>query len=190
MSLPPTMWCNGTLVIFDGPRRLAWSTTSPGQWSPVALWPTPRQAERVVDHLHQGGSVLILVEQEQIDIPMYVEEASRLPDRVTAELTTDDVIAELHVRALDWLPESLRERGLRFLRETDRCIENQPDLLLPHLLLEEPDHEPGNLRFGRVRAPRPFTDARLTAAVDHLFAPAGDRFPAPEARPVTMETAS
>ncbi len=190
MSLSPTMWCGSTLVIFDGPRRLTWSTNPPGQWSPVSLWPTHHQAERVLDYLHKGGSVLVMVEQEQTNIPLYIEEAARFPDSVSARLSQDDVITDLQIPALDWLPEALRERGLRFLRDTSRTIHSRPEMLLPQLLLEEPGADPCNLRFARVRAPRPFTDERLRSTVDHLFAPTGDPFLAPDLHPATMETAS
>jgi hypothetical protein len=84
----------------------------------------------------------------------------------------------------------MRERGLRFMRETASSIRERPDLLLPHLIVEEPGQEPDNLRFARIRTPRPFTDDRLKAAVDQLFTPTGDRFLAPGLRQATMETAS
>lgn len=190
MSLSPTMWCGGTLVIFDGPKRLAWSTTPPGQWSPISLWPTPRQAERVVDRLRAGGNVLVLMEQDQTSVPMFVEEAMRFPGRSTARMTTDGVITELHIPALDWLPGPLRDRGLRFLRETASSIRQRPDLLLPHLLVDEPGQAPDNLRFARIRSPHSFTDDRLRSAVDHLFAPTGERHSVPGPLSATMEKAS
>jgi hypothetical protein len=171
------------LVIFDGPRRLTWRNSSPGQWSPVALWPTTRQVAQVTDHLQSGGTVLILVEQEQTNVPMYAEEAAQAPDALAAKVIEDGEFAEVRIPALDWLPEPLRERGRQFLRDTACFIERQPDLLLPHLLVEEPGQSPWNLRFARLRTLRSFTDDQLRTAANHLFAPA-------KAALATMETAS
>ncbi|GAA3824690.1 hypothetical protein GCM10022403_067630 [Streptomyces coacervatus] len=172
MSDSPTLWCGSTLVVFDGPRRLIWRAAAADQWSLAGLWPSARQAAQVTDHLDSGGAVLVLVEQEQTTVPMYAEEAARVPEALAAEVVVDGELAEIRVPALDWLPEPLRERGRQFLRDTACFISKQPDLLLPHLLVEEPGRAPCNLRFARLRTPRPFNNDRLRSATEHLFASA------------------
>ncbi|WP_143674221.1 MULTISPECIES: hypothetical protein [Streptomyces] len=183
MSDAPTLWCGSTLVVFDGPRRLIWRPVSAGRWSLADLWPTARQARQVTDHIEDGGAVLVLVDEEQIDVPMYAEEVAQVPESLAARITVDGDLADLRIPALDWLPEPLRERGRTFLRDTDCHIDRQPDLLLPHLLVEEPGQTPCNLRFARIRHPRPLNNDRLRSAADHLFAPA-------EATLAMMEAAS
>ncbi|WP_188114296.1 hypothetical protein [Streptomyces apricus] len=171
MSTSASLQCGNTLVVFDGPRRLAWRTSPSGDYAPTALWPSPAQAARVLDHLYGGGCLLVLLEQERISVPMYAEEAERLPPDVAAraDLTSDGVISELHVPVLDWMPPALRERGLRFLEDSAGLLDKSPDLLLPHLIVEDPPHRPDNLRFARLRRPRPFSDDRLAPVTDHLF---------------------
>ncbi|WP_405590987.1 hypothetical protein [Streptomyces sp. NBC_01190] len=162
-------------MVFDGSRRLVWSASSTSAYTPVALWPTPQQAAEVLDHLASGGNLLVMVEQESTTVPMYTEEAAQIPaeliERIT--LTSDGVLSELHLPALDWLPEPLRQRGLRFLRDTTRTMSNYPDLLLPPLLMEDTGTEPqphgSNVRFARRRTVRPYTDDRLSPVSDHLF---------------------
>ncbi|MHB9864600.1 hypothetical protein [Streptomyces sp. YIM S03343] len=160
-----------TLVVFDGPRRLTWHTSAGGDYTPAALWPTRAQAAHVLDHLYSGGCLLVLLEQERTSVPMYAEEAERLPDHVAEQttLTSDGVLSELHVPALNWMPRPLRERGLRFLDDSTALIGSRPDLLLPHLLVEKPPYQPGNLRFARLRTPRPYSDGRIGPVTDHLF---------------------
>jgi hypothetical protein len=172
MNSSPTLWCGDALVVFDGPRRLAWRSISPAHWSPVALWPDANQAARVNEHLNSGGSVLIMVEGEQTSIPMYATEAARAPGALAAHTTIDGELAEIRISALDWLPDALRERGRRFLAETARFMEAEPDLLLPQLVVEQSGAEPCNLRFARLRTPRPYTDERLSSVLDHLFSSA------------------
>jgi hypothetical protein len=159
-------------VVFDGPRRLSWHSSGAGDYVPTGLWPDPAQAARVLDHLYAGGSLLVLVEQPDIRVPMFTEEAERLPPEVAerATLTSDGVLSELRLPALDWMPPALRERGLRFLEDSAKALSGEPDLLLPQLLVESPPCRPDNLRFGRLRTPRPFYDGRLEPVADHLFA--------------------
>jgi hypothetical protein len=171
MSSSAYLQCGSTLVVFDGPRRLTWRKSSPGEYTPTALWPSPAQAAEVMDHLYSGKGLLVLLEQERISVPMYAEEAERLPPDVTdqATLTSDGVVSELHLPVLNWMPHELRERGLRFLSNSACTVRSRPDLLLPHLLVESPPYQPDNLRFARLRAPRPFSDDRLAPVTDHLF---------------------
>jgi hypothetical protein len=163
--------CGSTLVVFDGPRRLTWHTAANGDYTPTALWPTPAQAEAVLDHLYSGGCLLVLLEQKRTSVPMYAEEAEQLPVEVAARttLTSDGVLSELHLPALDWMPAPLRERGLRFLDDSAALMSGRPDLLLPHLIVEKPPYQPDNLRFARLRTPRPYSDGRIGPVTDHLF---------------------
>ncbi|POX43752.1 hypothetical protein C3488_35255 [Streptomyces sp. Ru72] len=128
----------------------------------------------MLDHLADGGNVLVMLSEENSTVPMYVEEAAAIPaelaDRI--EVTTDGALAYLHLTALDWLPDHLRQRGLRFLRETVRVLASLPDAFLPPLLLEEPSSEASNLRFARLRTVRTLTEDRILPLSDYLFAPA------------------
>ncbi|MEW2570694.1 hypothetical protein [Streptomyces sp. NPDC047070] len=174
MSAPSTsasLKCGNTLVVFDGPRRLSWRRSVSGDYTPTALWPSPAQAAEVLDHLHGGGCLLVLLEQERISVPMYAEEADRLPPDVAdrAELTSDGVVSELRLPVMDWLPPALRERGLRFLEDSAGLLRESPDLLLPLLIVETPPYRPENLRFARLRTPRPFSEDRLAPVTDRLF---------------------
>jgi hypothetical protein len=173
MSSSPILRRGNTLVVFDGPRRLLWSAPEPGRHTPTGLWPAPGQAAEVLDHLADGGNVLVVLDQERFTVPMYSDEAARIPAELAARttITSDGVLSELHLTALDWLPEHLRQRGRRFLQQAGRLIAEHPDLLLPPLLLEEPGPEPSNLRFVRLRSARPFDQDRIASLGDRLFAP-------------------
>jgi hypothetical protein len=172
MSLSPTLHHDDILVVFDGPRRLLWSSPAPGTYAPAALWPDPVQVADVLDHLGAGGNVLVLLDQEDITIPLYADEAASIPPelRRSMTVTTDGVLTEVHLTALDWLPEHFRQRGLRFLRYTEQLLARRHDLLLPPLLVEAPGPEPVNLRFARLRTPRPFDESHIDALGDWLFA--------------------
>lgn len=158
-------------MVFDGPRRLQWSATYPAQFTPVALWPTPAQAAHVLDHLRLGGNVLILLEEERITIPMYAEEAVRIPAELASRVTvtSDGPLSEIRFTAMDWLPPPLRQRGQQFLKDAARILHQRPGLLLPHLITEEPGREPSRLRFARTHTARSLTDSRLLSAADHIF---------------------
>ncbi|WP_328495530.1 hypothetical protein OHS59_24385 [Streptomyces sp. NBC_00414] len=189
-----SLQCGNTLVVFDGPRRLAWRTSLSGDYTPTALWPSPAQAAQVLEHLYSGGCLLVLLEQERISVPMYAEEADRLPPDVAAraDLTSDGVVSELHLPVLDWMPPALRERGLRFLENSTGLLRESPDLLLPHLIVETPPYQPENLRFARLRTPRPFSEDRLAPVTDHLFTPDIEATPgiaAPDGTAIASDTA-
>ncbi|GAA3888001.1 hypothetical protein [Streptomyces sedi] len=169
MSQPPILWCGSTLVVFDGPRRLTWRRGPRGEWFPVSLWPTPQQALQVNEHLAQGGGLLVLVEEAETEIPLHTEELAGAPWELADRVTVEDGLAELRVPALDWLPEELQARGRKFLKDSACFFERQPDLLIPHLVVEPLGPTPENLRFGRLRPPRRCTDERLRTVADHLF---------------------
>lgn len=174
MHSSPILRHGNTMLVLDGPPRLLWSATHPGHYAPCGLWPSPAEAADVLDHLAAGGNVLVMLDEEESTIPMYVEEAAAVPaelaDRI--KVTTDGPLAYLRLSALDWLPDHLRQRGLRFLHDTDRMLAGLPDALLPPLLLEEPSPEMPNLRFARLRTVRTLTEDRLLPLSDHFFAPA------------------
>lgn len=171
MNASPILSCGSTLVVFDGPQRLTWSDTAPGHATPVSLWPSEEEAERVLAHLHDGGGLLVLVEEEESRVAMFAEEAARAPAALLPRVSCDGDLAELRITALDWLPAPLRERGRQFLADVSHLIQRQPDLLLPYLLLEAPTAAPCNLRFARLRRPRPFSTDRLRSTTEHLFPP-------------------
>jgi len=183
MSSPPVLRCGNTLVVFEGPRRLEWSTPDPGHSVPLGAWPSPGQAAEVLGHLAAGGNVLVLVDKERTSVPMFADEAARIPEELAARfpITTDGVLSELHLVSLDWLPDHLRRRGLRFLRYAARLLAQQHDLLLPPLLVEEPGPEPSNLRFAQLRGVRSLDHERIALLGDHLFArvPTASRTPLP-----------
>ncbi|WP_217574196.1 hypothetical protein [Streptomyces sp. GbtcB7] len=181
MSSPPVLRCGNTLVVFDGPRRLLWSTSDPRHCTPAGLWPAPGQAAGVLDHLAADGNVLVLLDQERITVPMFADEAAHIPEELAARftITTDGVLSELHLTALDWLPEHLRRRGLRFLRDAARLLAREHDLLLPPLLVEEPGSEPSNLRFAQLRSVRPIDQERIALLSDRLFAQVSTVTPPP-----------
>jgi len=186
MHSSPTLRHRNTLVVLEGPSRLLWSAAQPGHFALSGLWPSPAEAARVLDHLADGGNVLVMLGEEDSTIPMYVEEAAAIPAELAGRIkvTTDGPLAYVHLSALDWLPDHLRQRGLRFLRDTDRMLASLPDALLPPLLLEEPSSEVSNLRFARLRTVRTLTEDRILPLSDHFFAPAA---PAP---PSKWETTS
>jgi hypothetical protein len=174
MNAQPVLRSGNTLVVFDGPRRLVWSASDQRHSTPAGLWPAPGQAAEVFDHLAAGGNVLVLLDQKRTTIPMFADEAARIPEELAARftITTDGVVSELHLTALDWLPEHFRQRGLRFLRDATRLLDRQHDLLLPPLLVEEPGPEPSNLRFAQLRSVRPFDQERIAPLSERLFAEA------------------
>jgi hypothetical protein len=77
-------------------------------------------------------------------------------------------VVDVAIPALDWLPATLRARGLHFLERTDEQVAATPRGLTPPLIVEEADTV-SNVRF--VRATRSITPSidDAVALLDHCF---------------------
>lgn len=176
-STPPTERHGGALVVFEGSRRMRWSRPAPGRWRPVGIWPGAAEAEALAEHLAARGNVLVVLDRAEHTVSLLAEELAGAPAAVRRLLPgagpgPDDLVVDVSIPALDWLPAPLRLRGIEFLVRAAEFAERTPAMLLPPLLTDEPDPERPHLRFALRTGPYGIGGARLTAAVGHLFAPA------------------
>jgi hypothetical protein len=174
---------NKALVVFEGPARIIWHNGGNGEWTPTGIWPGPRQRAVLEEHLGQGAPLLIVLDDPNATVSVLREELERAPQELhatlahqetaganTEEARHPDEMSELRVPFLDWLPDSLRERGADFLAESEETLARTPLALLPVLLTErKPEHRASQVRFARRLLPGALTSTRLSAAVRHLF---------------------
>jgi hypothetical protein len=112
---------------------------------------------------------LVLVSQRRTVVPMLAEEFAQAPSSLR-DLASDwsGEVVDVAIPALDWLPATLRARGLHFLESTDELVAATPRGLIPPLIVEEADTV-SNVRF--VRATRSVTPTIDDAArlLDQCF---------------------
>jgi hypothetical protein len=176
----PTHRCADVLVVFEGPRRVIWNRggcqggpqIGPQSWVPAGLWPTAEQAAEVADHIGGGGRLFVVLEEAPAVVSLLAEEFAQAAPALVAladPADRDEPVVDVRVPVLDWLPGSLRERGLRFLASSQAVMDRNPAALLPRLLLEE---ETGGdpVRFARRVPPAGNALGHLAPVLDRVFA--------------------
>ena len=79
--------------------------------------------------------------------------------------------------ALDWLPNDLRDRGLRFLQASTSRVRRTPVLLRPALALDERDIACPHVRFAHLSRVTSQTERDLAKVVEYAFAGVTPRLP-------------
>lgn len=164
-------------VVFDGARRLLWSSRGPAAWRPERIWPSPSERARLVADLDSGRPALVVLEPESVPVPVLPEELDRAPRwlRERAIGLGGDAYA-IPITILDWLPEPYRRSGLDFLHTARRMIESNPKLLLSSFIVDQPARPGAPLRFALRAWARAVADRDLAEFATSLF-------PAHAARP-------
>jgi hypothetical protein len=115
-----------------------------------ALWPNELQAAAIRRRIAQGEPVLVVVETPETSVKVLADQLAQAPPELAAAAERDVEIADVRIRAFDWLPEDLRERGLAFLRSNDERARRIPASLLAPAVL---DASGGHVRFLHVTRP-------------------------------------
>jgi len=160
-----------TLVVFEGPKRIAWGQSSHDGWTPLDLWPNAHQAEDIRRRLAQRQPLLIILDKADPVVSLLPEELVDAPPAVAA--LADEKTGELvrmRVPTLNWLPSDLRRRGLRFLSRSIERTAGVPKALLPPLVFDEHDGSTPHVRFAHRLNTRVRLDHDIDAIVEHCFA--------------------
>ncbi|MEU6283407.1 hypothetical protein [Streptomyces sp. NPDC047028] len=172
MQQSTTLAVGNALVVFEGAPRLKWQWQSLTQWTPTGLWPSPEELREITARFDRGDPVLIVLGEREAGVTVTQEEMSQAPPELRSLATFSEGtggIGELRIPQLDWLPEDLRARGLRFFDDSDLVIARTPAPLRPPLLLDEPAPYDAQVRFVRQTGPGGCSPAALTALVNHAF---------------------
>jgi hypothetical protein len=166
MSLPAAIECDDALVVFEGPRRIRRRTPTG-----VELWPDAREAEDVRDRVRDGRPILVILGGPQANATVLTEQFAGAPPAF-AELVHAIArdLAPIPVPALDWLPNDVRDRGLRFLRASTLRLRRTPALLCPALCLDERDVSCPHVRFAHLSGAAAGTLHELSLVVAYAFA--------------------
>jgi hypothetical protein len=186
MNAQPTVRCAGTLVVLEGSARVSWRRAAAAEWVPIGVWPSAEQADEVVTRIARNEQVLILLSSEPSRVDLMAEEFAAAPAAVKAlavEPEADPVT--LAIPELNWLPQHLQERGLRFGRQAAAIKAATPRALLPPLLLEPPHSQASSLRFGLQRSSA--MPLGLAAVVRAAFPAADSIFQPCTASPSVLE---
>lgn len=165
----------GTLVVFEGSRRLLWSRPSPGRWRSVGIWPGPAEAAALTARLAARRNTLVVLSHADSSVPLLAEELAEAPPCVRrlardAAQQADGGPYDIGIPVLDWLPEPLRRRGLEWLRAGAQLAARTPAPLLPPLLVDAPAPERRHLRFALRTGHAGVSPAGLAELVGTLFA--------------------
>jgi hypothetical protein len=176
MTKQPTALCGDTLVVFEGPKRIAWRETDFSDWAPLGLWPDPREKHEIHRRIAHGQQMLVVLDEAAPVVSMLREELAAAPPALAA-LAEEPVgeLVRLPVPTLDWLPGDLRARGLRFLARSTARVAGIPKALLPALIFEESPRALAHVRFAHRLDRRVRLDSDLDAIVAHGFAGAEAR---------------
>ncbi|GHG97535.1 hypothetical protein [Streptomyces rubradiris] len=169
MTTLPARLCAGTLVVFEGPSRVLWTPGAPGSPVPAGLWPTAADAAEVAARIARREPVLVVLEEIAATVSVWRHELDRAPAELAELAEGEGELLDLRVPALDWLPEPLRERGLAFWHRSTARAAREPAVLLPAVLLDEPDEGAPGVRFARRLLPFPLTTTRLAHLVAGAF---------------------
>ena len=166
-------------VVLDGPARLRWSHRGPGEWLLCGLWPSGEEQQALLQRLAAGHPLLVVLEQRPATVSVYRQEVATELDRFESVFESD-VLLELAVPVLDWLPETLATHGRNFVACAAEMVRTTPEALLPALIMDDGVVE-ANLRFAR-RTARPVSAPGCLEAARQVFA---WRTPAPANAMVT-----
>lgn len=171
MTTDPTARHGDVLAVFEGARRIRWRRIGLAAWMPVSVWPTTEQLRDVQQYIARGRPILVLLDERVAVVPLLSEELAVADDAVLA-LVEDHVgeVAHVHVPALDWLPDDLRERGLRFLEASARQAAAMPLPMRPTLVLEDPQGGASQVRFAHRLRSSMALDHHMGAIIEQAFA--------------------
>jgi len=170
ISPHPTARSGDAVVVFEGPKRIAWHERAPERWAPLRIWPDEREAEEIRGHIARGGRLLVVLDHADPVVSLLRDELAAAPPELAA--LADEPVGELitlRVPLLDWLPASLRARGLRFLARSSERRAATPPALRPPLGFDDPDPVAPNVRFAHRMDPRVRLDHDVDAIVEHCF---------------------
>jgi|SRR5690606_24321982 len=158
------------MVVFEGRYRVAWRPLTDGRATPVALWPDEAERQAVGRHIAAGSPLLVVLDRDEPWIPLLPEELPEpgSPLRQLIHEPADD-LPGLRVPWLDWLPDHLRERGLRFFRASAQQSGRVPAPLVPDLVVDQAPES--HVRFAWRTRPRALEENLLGAVVDYCFGP-------------------
>ena len=166
MSLPAAIECDDALIVFEGPRRIRHQSATRFE-----LWPDPREAEEVRDRIESGRPILVILGGPQAEATVLTEQFAGAPPAL-AELVHAIArdLSPIPVPALDWLPNDVRDRGLRFLRASTSRVRRTPVLLRPALALDDRDIACPHVRFAHLSRVAAQTERELSMVVAYAFA--------------------
>jgi hypothetical protein len=180
MNTSPTLRSGNTTVVWEGPRRLVWRRASATRWVPTGLWPDAEQAAELAEDLGNGGRLLVVLSPSPTTVQLLAEELADAPPAVQ-RLAGDHSPAsrpghandplDLEIPLLDWLPEPVRQRGIRFQAECAALLAEYPPALLPRLLVERPRDPASPIRFVHPVPASSLSGRHLWGMTPHLFAP-------------------
>jgi hypothetical protein len=171
MSLPAAIECDDALVVFEGPRRIRHQRAAG-----VRLWPDAREAEEVRERIAGGRPILVIFGGAQAKATVLTEQFAGAPPAL-AELVRAIArdLSPFPVPALDWLPDDVRDRGLRFLRASTLHVRRTPALLCPTLCLDDRDAASPHVRFAYLSRVGMHTARELSLVVAYAFADVAPR---------------
>jgi hypothetical protein len=146
MNLPAAIECEDALIVFEGPRRIRHQSAAR-----FDLWPDAREAQEVRDRIRSGRPILVILGGPQAEATLLTEQFAGAPPAF-AELVHAIArdLSPIPVPALDWLPDEVRDRGLRFLRASTLRLRRTPALLCPALCLDDRDAAFPHVRFAHL----------------------------------------
>jgi hypothetical protein len=172
MTPGPVLHSGEVMVVIEGPARVSWRQTRGTQWRPTGLWPTATQRAEVLDRLDRGAPLLVVLDDVPATVSLLAEEFAYAPPPLAA--LAEDVrgeVVDLQIPLLDWLPDELRRRGLRFLHASTETASRTPVPLRPALVLDEPPSAMPNVRFAHLLPGGRFSHSHLLGVVPHVFGP-------------------
>ncbi|MDA0159855.1 hypothetical protein OM076_06245 [Solirubrobacter ginsenosidimutans] len=172
MSLPAAIECDDALIVFEGPRRIRHQGVAS-----FDLWPDAREAEEVRNRIESGRPILVILSGPQAEATVLTEQFAGAPPAfaVLVNAIARD-LSPIPVPALDWLPNDVRERGLRFLRASMLRLRRTPALLCPALCLDERDAACPHVRFAHLSRVGGHTERELSLVVAYAFANVTPRY--------------
>lgn len=131
----PVLRCEGALVVFDDASRLCWCRSSTDAWTLRSVWPTPDERRAVLEHVGNGGLLLVVSGLDCIGTDAWRHELTD-PSLLRAEDDTSTDLVHLELQRYDWLPGAPRARGEAFMAQERARRSSEPSLLQPLLRVE------------------------------------------------------
>jgi hypothetical protein len=166
MSLPAAIECDDALIVFEGQRRIRRQTATRFE-----LWPDTEEAEAVRSRIESGRPILVILGGPEAEATLLTEQFADAPPalaQLVHAIARD--LAPIPVPALDWLPSDVRDRGLRFLRDSSLRVRRTPALLRPELSLDDRCVSCPHVRFAHMTRVGVQTEHDLSLVVAYAFA--------------------
>lgn len=185
MTHTATLQLSGALIVFDGQPRLTWLRTAPSRWTPTHLWPDDQQRQQIATHLRQEAPLLVVVSEPVTCVPVLEEELTHAPQELKACTDVTDGLGDIRVQQLDWLPNSLRQRGRKFLERSMLERAATPPAFRPPLLIDDvsPHADETHVRFAYVTGTLGYAETTLISVITHIFGK-------PTSRPIPSQYAA